>query len=157
MNDPRISSVADAQNLTDVSDSVLLDTPVVLVGPSDWGDKTVRDIHAVMSARSPVELWVPASGRHTTVNGSVNFNLNAGLTFSTYSGIAIIYDNHGASNAADAICLSSFFPRGTYDVGDRLQVHTVNQWKQIEIVTDSSFTINSGGSGLGIKGIYGFY
>lgn len=61
-NDPRISSIIDALNLTDIPDADVLTAKIVMVG-TDWGDKTVGDLLNIYASKMIVShARMPAQG-----------------------------------------------------------------------------------------------
>lgn len=103
------------------------------------------------------KIWSAASGR-IVATSSANYTLLPGKQFSDYRDISVIYDNQGSTTIATAGRneLSATFPGQKFAVGNFVQVHTLNYWKQLTIVSDSIFRIAQGiSTHLGIREIWG--
>ncbi|MXZ00214.1 hypothetical protein F4Y93_06025 [Candidatus Poribacteria bacterium] len=103
------------------------------------------------------QIWSAASGRIVST-GSTTYTLLPNKRFSDYRDISIIYDNQDSSRVAVAGAneLSVTFPAGKFVSGNFLQVHTMAYWKQLNIVSDTSFRIAQGiSTHLGIREIWG--
>lgn len=103
------------------------------------------------------KIWSAASGR-VVATSSANYTLLPGKQFSDYRDISVIYDNQGSTTVATAGRneLPATFPAQKFAVGNFVQVHTLNYWKQLTIVSDSIFRIAQGiSTHLGIREIWG--
>lgn len=103
------------------------------------------------------QIWSAASGR-IVATGATTYTLLPNKRFSDYRDICVIYDNQDASRVAVAGAneLSATFPAGKFVAGNFLQIHTMSDWKQLNIVGDTMFRISQGSSTrVGVRGLLG--
>jgi len=164
-------------NEFDVSSVVSTDAPVyeftgdwenLSTTAADWTDtyrETNFDESSVIAYENdgvastltdPELIWTASGGRVTTVSSSITYTLNAGKTFSNYKEIFITFDNHGSGSAVDAVNLCSSFPAAKFIVNNKIQFHTLNNWKELLIVNDTQFRINAGNGAAGVKEMWGW-
>jgi len=105
---------------------------------------------------NPELLWAAPGGRVTTVSSSTTYTLNAGKIFSDYDIIFVTYDNHGSGTTVDTVNLCAAFPGSVVIANNKIQFHTLNNWKELLIVNDTQFRINAGVSAAGVKQIWGW-